>query len=401
MRAAVFHETGPAEVLTIAEVPIPAIGPLDVLVRIHAAAVQPFDVAVRSGRWSPPNMEPRWPVITGNEFAGVVAALGEEVAGFAVGDRVAGRHSFGCAAEYLAVPAGDIARIAPNLDFAQAAYLGGTGQTAHMAVEFLELRQGDTFLIHGGAGGVGSIAVQLGLQAGARVIAIGSADNQAYLRSLGAEPLVYGEGLHERIMATAPEGVSVVLDCAGGEALDISIALGTDKNRIATIGDQRYRELGVRWPSGPRDGARLRKLMALASDGRLHVHIRRTYPFERIADAHRDVEQGHGPGKVAVIIPQPAPAHVGRPAIAEYWRRSLGQQRDTEVHVGEPLLSGRRAAVEWWAALTEDGEAASYSGTLFLTFDEDGLCRSLREVWTREPGHQRPYKGWGRWEMGR
>lgn len=95
------------------------------------------------------------------------------------------------------------------------------------------------------------------------------------------------------------------------------------------------------------------------------------------------------------------PAHVGRPAIAEYWRRSLGQQRDTEVHVGEPLLSGRRAAVEWWAALTEDGEAASYSGTLFLTFDEDGLCRSLREVWTREPGRQRPYQGWGRWEMGR
>ncbi len=267
------------------------------------------------------------------------------------------------------------------------------------------------------------------------MIATGSADNQAYLRSLGAEPLVYSEGLHGRILAAAPEGVSVVLDCAGGEALDVSIALGTDRNRISTIGDQRYRELGVHWPSGQRDGARLRRLMALAGDGRLHVLVRRTYPLERIADAHRDVEQGHGPGKVVVLLPAPdaeawigrlfaawregrpervaelftadaqyrshpfAPAHAGRPAIEQYWLRSLGQQRDTEVWVGEALVTAQQAAVEWWATLTEDGEAASYSGTLFLSFDRDGLCRSLREVWMREPGHHLPYPGWGRWEM--
>lgn len=92
------------------------------------------------------------------------------------------------------------------------------------------------------------------------------------------------------------------------------------------------------------------------------------------------------------------PAHVGRPAIAEYWRRSLEQQEDTEVHVGEPLIGDGRAAVEWWAVLGEDGEAVSYSGTLFLAFGEDGLCRALREVWTREPGRMEPYPGWGRWE---
>jgi NADPH:quinone reductase-like Zn-dependent oxidoreductase len=98
--------------------------------------------------------------------------------------------------------------------------------------------------------------------------------------------------------------VSVVLDGAGGEALDISIALGTDKARIATLNDYlRYKDLGVQWPTGERNGNRLAKLMALVDAAHLQVHIRKTYPFEFIADAHRDVEFGHGPGKVAVLIP--------------------------------------------------------------------------------------------------
>ncbi|GGA40271.1 NADP-dependent oxidoreductase [Pelagibacterium lentulum] len=303
MRAAIFREFGPANVLEVAEMPMPKIGSKDVLVRVYASAVQPFDVAARAG-WMPSTAEVRLPVITGNEFAGEIVAMGADVDGFTVGDRVSGRHTFGCAAEYLSVPATDIARIAPNLSFAQAAYLGGTGQTAHMAVEFLKVRSGDTFLIHGGSGGVGSIAVQLGVLAGARVLATGSARNQGYLRALGAEAIIYGEGLKDRIEAAAPESVSVVLDCAGGEALDITIALGTDKARIATIRDyKRYKELGVQWPVGERNGTRLAKLMELAAAGELIVHIRKTYPLEAIAEAHREVETGHGPGKIAVLIP--------------------------------------------------------------------------------------------------
>ena len=149
----------------------------------------------------------------------------------------------------------------------------------------------------------GSIAVQLGVHAGARVLATGSDRNQEYLAKLGAHPLVYGEGLKERIEAAAPEGVSVILDCAGGEALDVSIALGTDKRRIGTLGDhRRYKELGVQWPSGPRNGSRLAKLIALADGGAVKVHIRKTYPLGQIAEAHREVESGHGQGKVAVLI---------------------------------------------------------------------------------------------------
>lgn len=303
MRAAIFREFGPAKVLEIAELPKPEIGTKDVLVRVRASAVQPFDVAVRAG-WMPTTGDVKLPLITGNEFAGEIVALGEDVEGFALGDRVSGRHAFGCAAEYLSVAAIDVARIATTLDFAQAAYLGGTGQTAHMAVEFLKVGPGDTFLIHGGSGGVGSIAIQLGVIAGARVIATGSSRNQDYLRALGADPIVYGEGLKERIEVAAPHAVTVVLDCVGREALDTSIALGTDKSRIATLNDyKRYKELGVHWPVGERNGVRLEKLMVLAEAGKLRVHIRKTYALDEIAEAHRDVEAGHGPGKVAVLIP--------------------------------------------------------------------------------------------------
>lgn len=302
MRAAIFRRTGPADVLEIANMPVPVHGRDEVLVRVQVTAVQQFDTSVRAG-WMPTTAEVVLPIITGNEFAGVITALGDNVTGFAIGDRVAGRHTFGCAAEYLAVPAVDIAIIPEPVSFAEAAYLGGTGQTAHMVVEWLGIGARDTLLIHGGSGGVGTVAIQLAVALGARVVATGSAANQGYLRGLGAVPLVYGEGLRQRIEAAAPEGVSAVLDCAGGEGLDISIAMGTDKARIATIADhQRYQQLGVHWPTGPRNGARLEKLLALAANGTVKAHIRRVFPLEQIAEAHRLVEAGHGAGKVVVEI---------------------------------------------------------------------------------------------------
>lgn len=300
MRAAIFCRTGGPEVLEIAEIATPVAGPGEVLVRVAVTAVQQFDTSVRAGR-GPAHIPVTLPTITGNEFAGVVAALGDGVTGFAIGERVAGRHTFGCAAEYLAVPAVDIASIPESVSFAEAAYLGGTGQTAHMAVEWLGITQGEVFLVHGGSGGVGSVAIQLALAAGARVIATGSPANQDYLRGLGAVAITYGEGLRQRIEAAAPEGVTAVLDCAGGEGLDISIAMGTDKARIATIADLR-KDTGVQWPTGVRNGARLKALLGLAADGVVKAHIRQVFPLEQIAEAHRIVEAGHGAGKIVVEI---------------------------------------------------------------------------------------------------
>lgn len=301
MRAAIFRRTGGPEVLEIADVPAPVPAPGEVLVRVHVTAVQQFDTAVRSG-WMPTTAEVKLPIITGNEFSGVIAALGPDAMGFAVGDRVAGRHTFGSAAEFLAVPMVDIAVVPEKLSFAEAAYLGGSGQTGHMVVEWLGVTKDDVFLVHGGSGGVGSVAIQLAVAAGAKVVATGSAANQDYLRGLGATPIIYGEGLRQRIEAAAPEGVTVVLDCAGGESLDISIALGIDKGRIATIADERYKELGVQWPTGARNGARLANLLALAASGVVKANIRQVFPLDQIAEAHRIVEAGHGAGKVVVEI---------------------------------------------------------------------------------------------------
>jgi len=302
MRAAIFHETGQPEVLTIGEVPVPEPGPDEVRVRVEAATLQPFDIAVRSG-WVPPTVNLVFPIITGNEFAGTIDAVGDNVTGFSVGDRVAGRRMFGCAAEYLCVAATDIAVIPASISYPQAAYLGGTGQTAHLAVEFLEIQKDDTFLIHGAAGGVGSIAIQLAVRLGAHVIATGSPQNQDHLRSLGATPVVYGDGLRARIEAAAPEGISVALDCVGGEALDLSVSLVADRQRVATLNDyRRYKELGVQWPSGERNGQRLAALMQIAARDHLQIPIRRTYMLDEIVAAHRDVESGHGHGKVAVVI---------------------------------------------------------------------------------------------------
>ena len=302
MRAVIFRRTGGPEVLEITDVPTPIPVAGEVLVRVAVTAVQQFDTAVRSG-WGPTTVEVKLPVITGNEFAGVIVALGEGVEGFAIGDRVGGRHTFGCAAEYLAVPATDIAVVPVSISFAEAAYLGGSGQTAHMAVEWLGVGKGDVLLVNGGSGGVGTVAIQLALALGARVIATGSAANQAYLADLGATPLIYGDGLRERIEAAAPQGISVVLDCGGGHGLDVAIALGVDKARIATIADHlRYKELGVHWPTGVRNGARLKTLLALAADGMVKAHIRQVFPLSQIAEAHRIVEAGHGAGKVVVEI---------------------------------------------------------------------------------------------------
>lgn len=236
MRAARFAAFGGPEVLAIEDIPMPEPTTGEVRVRVKAAAIQPFDRRARSGDIPlPPGIE--LPVTTGNEFSGVIDALGEGVSGMAIGESVVGRRTFGCVAEYLVVTANDIAIKPANLTFAEAATLGGTAQTADAAIETLDVGPGDVLLIHGAAGGVGTFATQLALLRGATVIGTASAANQDHLRGLGAVPLVYGPDLAEHILQAAPRGVTAVLDCAGGPALDLSLALGVPLARISSVGD--------------------------------------------------------------------------------------------------------------------------------------------------------------------
>ncbi|MFD1944782.1 NADP-dependent oxidoreductase [Paradevosia shaoguanensis] len=302
MRAARFASFGGPEVLSIDDIPIPEPGRGEVRVRVRAAAIQPFDRRVRIGQIPlPPGTT--LPVTTGNEFSGIIDALGADVTGFSPGDAVAGRRAFGAVAEYVIVPAVDIARKPETLSFAEAATLSGTAQTADTAIESLGIGPGDTLLIHGAAGGVGSFATQIAVQRGAKVIGTGSQANQAYIASLGASPLVYGEGLRERIVAAAPHGLTAILDCVGGPTLDLSLTLGVPLDRIATLGDMgRTRQLGIRSVEGVRDGIRLARLLDLAAKGQLKANVRRIYPMNEIIEAHRELDAGHGHGKIVIEV---------------------------------------------------------------------------------------------------
>lgn len=160
----------------------------------------------------------------------------------------------------------------------------------------------DTVLIHAATGGVGSFAVQIARSCGATAIGTASESNHDYLRSLGAIPVVYGDGLAERVRAAAPQGVDAALDAAGTEeALRVSLELVGDKDRIGAVAfNPAAGELGIRRLSTERSAAQLRELTDLYTAGKLQIVIQHTYPLEAAAEAHRAVETGHVRGKIVL-----------------------------------------------------------------------------------------------------
>lgn len=302
MKAAAFSSFGPPEVLQVLEVDTPQAGPGEVRVRVKAAGVQPVDCAVRKG-WTPPGATVHFPQILGNEFAGVIDQIGNGVTGFSVGSEVFGFQVLGCYAEYVVVSANQVVSKPQDMPWEKAGAMSASGQTAHTALQELGVSQGDTVLIHAAAGGVGTVAVQLAKEWGATVIGTASEQNHNYLRSLGAIPVSYGDGLVERVSALAPDGIDAAFDAAGGDALHASVELVRDKSRIGTIvaydlADQ----LGVRWIRSNRSSSRLAELVDLYSQGKLDIHIRQTFPLNQAAEAHREIETGHGRGKVVLMV---------------------------------------------------------------------------------------------------
>lgn len=304
MQAIVFDAYGPADVLRVAELPLPAPQQGEARVRVRAAGIQPADCATRSGWFAQRGIgQAAFPRQLGNEFAGVVDAVGAGVASLVPGDEVLGWTTANAYAEAVVVPASQVVFKPRMMSWAVAGALSASGQTAHTAIEALAIRERDTVLVHGAAGGVGTIAVQLARLRGARVIGTASRENHDYLRSLGAEPVLYGPGLAERVRLLAPQGVHVALDGAGRGALDASIALGIEPSRIATLVDfEDVQRLGVQAIRSQRSRERLQSLVDLYDAGRLRVHVRDIYPLAYAAVAHRDVENGHGRGKVVLMV---------------------------------------------------------------------------------------------------
>ncbi|WP_204037484.1 NADP-dependent oxidoreductase, partial [Actinoplanes utahensis] len=297
MRAAVFDVFGPPEVLRIADLPDPAPGPGEVLVRVRAAGVQPFDVAVRRGRM--PWVRATFPQQIGQEYAGVVASVGEGVTGLRPGDAVLGSTMLNGVAELLTVPAANVVAKPDSLDFPTAAGLVAAAQTASGALLDLNVTAGDVLLVHAGAGSVGTVATQLAVLAGATVIGTASPGNHDHLRALGATPVAYGEGLVEAVRATGLQP-TVSLDAAGGEAIAQSIALGVAPGRAGTIADDKAAaEHGAPVVRAGRSPERLAEVIALAAAGKVRMPVR-VFPFEAVAEAHAVVESRHGRGKVVL-----------------------------------------------------------------------------------------------------
>ncbi|MFD7414484.1 NADP-dependent oxidoreductase [Kitasatospora purpeofusca] len=301
MKAVTVPRFGGPEELRVTSVPDPTPGPGQVRIRIHAAGVQPVDLAIREGR-APYGVELVPGLTPGNEFAGVVDALGPGVDGWTVGDEVLGFRVLGCAAEMVVADADRLVHKPAGMPWEHAGSLSASGQTAHVGLTALKVGEGDTVLVHAAAGGVGTVAVQLARAWGATVVGTASERNHDHLRALGAIPVGYGEGLVERVRAVAPQGVDAALDLAGRGALEASVELVADRSRIGTVVDYptagRLGAVGIR---GERTAARLAELVALWEAGGLRLEIAGAFPLERVADAHRLVGTGHVRGKVVLV----------------------------------------------------------------------------------------------------
>ncbi|GAA1091569.1 quinone oxidoreductase family protein [Nocardiopsis composta] len=301
-KAVVFHEPGGPEVLRVVETEVPRVGPGQVLIEVMAAGVQPFDVAVVEG-WLPAAVGPMdYPRIPGNEYAGVVREVGEGVSGFAAGDEVLGFNVLGSYREHAVFPADQITAKPANMPWEVAGGFTAAAQNAHIALQDMGLGAGETLLVHGAAGAVGTIAVQLARLKGATVIGAAREPQHDYLRSLGAVPVSYGDGFADRVRSLAPGGVvHGAIDGVGGHALDASLELIADRSRIFTLVEHgKAADLGVRTVPPKRSAARLAELADLYAQGRLQVHLHRTFPLEKAADAHRHYKAGGIRGKIVL-----------------------------------------------------------------------------------------------------
>jgi NADPH:quinone reductase-like Zn-dependent oxidoreductase len=298
MKAVVYEEYGGSEVLRLADVEEPHAGPGQVRLKVMAVGVNPLDHKIRRG-WLQHLHPVTFPVTPGAEAAGIVDEVGEGVTGISVGDEVMGFTETGCYAEYAL--ATDVAPKPAGLDWDSAAALPVAAETSDRVLDLLKVTAGETLLIHGAAGVVGSVGVQLAVLRGATVIGTASETNHEYLRSLGAIPVAYGDGLVDRVRAAASQGVDAVFDAAGHDALEASVELrGGTTDRVITIADMRAAELGVTFAVGTGRvfGSGLADYARLAADGRLRVRIDRSLPLADAAPAQDLSEAGHPRGKV-------------------------------------------------------------------------------------------------------
>lgn len=302
-RAIRFDEYGDVDVLRVEDVPRPAPGRGQVLVEVRAAGINPGEASIRRGL-----LHDRFPATfpsgQGSDFAGVVAELGEGVAEIAVGDEVIGFvNTRSSHADYVVAEATDLTPKPEEVSWEAAGALFVAGATAYAATAAVCPREGDTVVISGAAGGVGSLAVQLAKLAGATVIGLAGEANHDWLRSVGAVPVSYGDGVLERIREAAPDGVHAFVDTFGSGYVELALHLGIHPSRINTIID--FEAAGKYNVKSDGSGAAasaevLGELSLLIGKGLLEMPIARVYPLADVHEAYRELERRHTRGKIVL-----------------------------------------------------------------------------------------------------
>jgi NADPH:quinone reductase-like Zn-dependent oxidoreductase len=301
MKAVQFADYGGPEVLRVVDVENPHAGAGQIRVAVRAAGVNPIDWKLRSGALrdvTPVNL----PATAGIDVAGVVDEVGQGVSGVAVGDEVFGNAISGAAAQYALV--NHFAAMPSGMSFAEAGALAGVTEAALRALDLLGVSAGQTVLINGAAGGVGIAATQLAKARGANVIGTASENNHDYLRSIGATPTTYGEGLADRVQALAPDGVDLALDTAGRGVLPDLIEITGSPDRVITIADFTAPRYGVRVTTGGegRSFQALGLVADLYEEGRFSMPVAATFPLERAGQAQQISKDGHVRGKLVLLV---------------------------------------------------------------------------------------------------
>lgn len=304
-RVVQFEEFGSREYLRIVDRERPWPGPGQLLVRVMAAGLNPMDVKAYRSEQAAGRMGVTLPSGIGQDFAGFVKELGDGTTGFVAGDAVLGTAPFAALADFVVVPEdGQVIRKPDALTFEAAGSLGVVGRTAVASVASLGLGEHDTVLVSAAAGGVGVLAAQLAVRAGATVIGTASEENHEFLETLGVIPVRYGEGLAERVRDILDDGdrLTAVLDNHGPEAIEAGIELGVPPERINTIAVFGPAALGAHSVGGRSAGnTELARVAALIADNELVLPIDSIYPIERAAEAYGRLEAGHVRGKIVVV----------------------------------------------------------------------------------------------------
>ena len=298
MKAAQFSRFGGPEVLETVDLPDPHPAAGEIRIGVRAAGMNVSDGKKRQGM-----MDQELPQTLGYEAAGIVDETGDGVTGVQLGDAVFGFCAAGAAQAELAVLT-TWCPVPAALDFAHAAALPSTVETAARALDQLGVTARDTVLINGASGSIGSAAVQFAVCRGARVIGVGSPPTHEYLRLLGAEPVAYGPGMPERVRAAAPAGVDLALDVAGNGVLPELIDLAGGAAHVLTIADfPGAQDNGVRFSRG--DSGRAEYALELAARlveaGKFTLTVGATFPLNEIAEAHRVAESGTVRGKIVLL----------------------------------------------------------------------------------------------------